>query len=731
MPRPMHASSEKSKDFVGSIKRLLANLKPWKVLMGLAITLAFLSAILSLTAPNKLSSLTDVITKGIKPNTDVLQEIVTEISNNFNSEAMSEKTMLILTSEDISIEDKATYQAFLTKMQETTNKSDITENDSNTSDNKEIMKTILDLPSSILNALVDDITVSGITISSEDEITFLKSVIDIDASKVTDDTLKVMDNLPASIYNLIKPNMDLAAAKKIIITLVCLYLLSAIFGYIQSYSMTTVSNGFAKNLRAKISIKINKLPLKFFDSHEIGDILSRVTNDVDTIAQNLNQSLATLISSVTLFIGSIIMMFTTNWVMAITAILSTLFGFTFMISILKKSQKYFIARQEELGNINGHIEEIYSGHNVVECYNAKSEVTKTFDELNGRLRECNKKSQFLSGLMQPMMGFIGNFGYVMVCIVGALLTMKGYITFGVIVAFMIYVRLFTNPLSQIAQAMTSLQTTAAASERVFEFLDEKEMTDESNKTKVLDKRKVKGDIEFKNVKFGYDDSRLIIKNFSASAHPGEKIAIVGPTGAGKTTMVNLLMKFYEINSGDILIDGVSTKDLTRENIHDLFIMVLQDTWLFEGSIRDNIKFNQEDVTDEEIWAACKTVGVDHFIKTLPGGLDCVIGENDSISSGQKQLLTIARGMIENAPFLILDEATSNVDTRTEELVQKAMDKLMEGRTSFIIAHRLSTIKNANLILVMNEGNIIEQGTHEELMKKNGFYADLYNSQFKK
>lgn len=731
MPRPMHASSEKSKDFVGSIKRLLANLKPWKVLMGLAITLAFLSAILSLTAPNKLSSLTDVITNGIKPNTDVLHEIVTEISNNFNSEAMSEKTMLILTSEDISIEDKATYQAFLTKMQETTNKSDITENDSNTSDNKEIMKTILDLPSSILNVLVDDITVSGITISSEDEIAFLKSVIDIDASKVTDDTLKVMDNLPASIYNLIKPNMDLAAAKKIIITLVCLYLLSAIFGYIQSYSMTTVSNGFAKNLRAKISIKINKLPLKFFDSHEIGDILSRVTNDVDTIAQNLNQSLATLISSVTLFIGSIIMMFTTNWIMAITAILSTLFGFTFMISILKKSQKYFIARQEELGNINGHIEEIYSGHNVVECYNAKSEVTKTFDELNGRLRECNKKSQFLSGLMQPMMGFIGNFGYVMVCIVGALLTMKGYITFGVIVAFMIYVRLFTNPLSQIAQAMTSLQTTAAASERVFEFLDEKEMTDESNKTKVLDKRKVKGDIEFKNVKFGYDDSRLIIKNFSASAHPGEKIAIVGPTGAGKTTMVNLLMKFYEINSGDILIDGVSTKDLTRENIHDLFIMVLQDTWLFEGSIRDNIKFNQEDVTDEEIWAACKTVGVDHFIKTLPGGLDCVIGENDSISSGQKQLLTIARGMIENAPFLILDEATSNVDTRTEELVQKAMDKLMEGRTSFIIAHRLSTIKNANLILVMNEGNIIEQGTHEELMKKNGFYADLYNSQFKK
>ena len=736
MPRPMHANNEKSKDFVGSIKRLLANLKPWKILMGLAITLAFLSAILSLTAPNKLSSLTDVITNGIKPNTEVLQEVVKEISKNFNSEAMSEKTRLILTSEDISVDDKTTFQNFLNKIQEGTNGSkittgEVTTNDNYSADNKEMMKSILDLPSSVLSILIDDISVNGIKISSEDEIAFLRSVIDIDASKVNDDTLKIMDNLPESIYNLIKPTMDLAAAKRIIITLVCLYLLSAIFGYIQSYSMTTVSNGFAKDLRTRISVKINKLPLKFFDSHEIGDILSRVTNDVDTIAQNLNQSLATLISSVTLFIGSIIMMFTTNWVMAITAILSTLFGFTFMISILKKSQKYFIARQEELGNINGHIEEIYSGHNVVECYNAKGEVTKTFDELNGRLRECNKKSQFLSGLMQPMMGFIGNFGYVMVCIVGALLTMKGHITFGVIVAFMIYVRLFTNPLSQIAQAMTSLQTTAAASERVFEFLDEKEMTDESNKTKVLDKTKVKGDIEFKNVKFGYDDSRLIIKDFSASAHPGEKVAIVGPTGAGKTTMVNLLMKFYEINSGDILIDGVSIRDLTRENIHDLFVMVLQDTWLFDGTIRDNIKFNQENITDEEIWAACKTVGVDHFIKTLPGGLDCVIGENDSISGGQKQLLTIARGMIENAPFLILDEATSNVDTRTEELVQKAMDKLMEGRTSFIIAHRLSTIKNANLILVMNEGNIIEQGTHEELMKKNGFYADLYNSQFKK
>ncbi len=719
MPRPMGRVDEKSKDFVGSIKRLLTNLKPWKILMGLAVTLAFLSAILSLTAPNKLSSLTDVITEGIKPNTEVLQTVIEKIGTNFNEDEIKNKTAIILTSTEINNEDKAKYQEFLSSVKE------------NSDNQNAMLKGIVDLPDSVLDVLIDDIIVNDVTITKDDETAFLRQVVDIDSSMVTDETLKVFDNLPESIYNLVKPEMDLAAVKKIVITLICLYLISALFSYIQSYSMSTVSNGFAKDLRSRISTKINKLPLKFFDSHEIGDILSRVTNDVDTIAQNLNQSLATLISSITLFIGSIIMMYTTNWVMATTAILSTLFGFAFMIMILKKSQKYFIARQVELGKINGHIEEIYSGHNVVDCYNAKEDVTKDFDELNERLKDCNKKSQFLSGLMQPMMGFIGNFGYVMVCIVGALLTMNGHITFGVIVAFMIYVRLFTNPLSQIAQAMTSLQTTAAASERVFEFLDEQEMKSEADKTKVLNKNDVKGNIEFKNVKFGYDESRLIIKNFSAVAKPGEKIAIVGPTGAGKTTMVNLLMKFYEINSGDILIDGVSTKDLTRENIHDLFVMVLQDTWLFDGTIRDNIKFNKSDVTDDEIWAACKTVGVDHFIKTLPGGLDCVIGENDSISGGQKQLLTIARGMIENAPFLILDEATSNVDTRTEELVQKAMDKLMEGRTSFIIAHRLSTIKNANLILVMNEGNIIEQGTHDELMAKNGFYAELYNSQFKK
>ena len=399
--------------------------------------------------------------------------------------------------------------------------------------------------------------------------------------------------------------------------------------------------------------------------------------------------------------------------------------------ILKKSQKYFIAKQESLGELNGYIEEMYSAHNVVKAYNGTKASFKEFNKLNDKLYETNRKSQFLSGLMHPIMGFVGNLGYVAVCVVGALLTMNNVISFGVIVAFMIYVRMFNNPLNQIAQAMSSLQSTAAASERVFEFLDEKEMSNQKEINRHLKRIDTKGAIEFKNVRFGYDKGKTIIKDFSVSVKPGQKVAIVGPTGAGKTTMVNLLMKFYEINNGDIIVDGVSTRELTRENVHDLFIMVLQDTWLFEGTIRDNIKFNKEDVSDREIWESLKTVGVHHFVKTLPGGLDYVIGDNDTISQGQKQLLTIARAMIGDKPFLILDEATSNVDTRTEELVQRAMDKLTVGRTSFIIAHRLSTIKNADVILVMNEGNIIEQGTHEELMKEKGFYANLYNSQFEK
>lgn len=525
--------------------------------------------------------------------------------------------------------------------------------------------------------------------------------------------------------------MDFNAIKSISTFILILYAVSAFLDYIQSFTMATVANKFAKKLRTRITEKINKLPLRYFDTHSYGDILSRVTNDVDTIAQSLNQTLGTLVAATTLFLGSIIMMFYTNWILAITAITSSLLGFVLMFIILSKSQKYFNARQVELGNLNGHIEEIYSNYNVVRAYNGGKEASEKFDELNKRVYECNRKSQFLSGLNHPIMSFIGNFSYVAVCIVGALLTMNGHITFGVIVAFMMYVRLFTGPLSQIAQGMTNLQTAAAASERVFEFLEEPEMDEQKDITKKLDVDKVEGNIVFDHIKFSYDGEKNVIKDFSCDVKKGQKIAIVGPTGAGKTTMVNLLMKFYNIKDGDIKIDGVSTKELSRENIHQLFIMVLQDTWLFNGTVRDNIKYNKEHITDEQIMEACKTVGIDKFVKSLPGGLDYVLTDSDSVSAGQKQLLTIARGMIEDAPFLILDEATSSVDTRTEELVQKAMDKLTEGRTSFIIAHRLSTIKNADMILVMNEGNIIEQGQHEELMEKNGFYAELYNSQFKK
>ncbi len=525
--------------------------------------------------------------------------------------------------------------------------------------------------------------------------------------------------------------MDVVSLKNIITTLAIIYIFGALFHYIQALLMTGISNKFARDLRKKISEKIDVLPLKYFDNHETGDILSRITNDVDSISQNMNNSLATLISNITLFLGSLFMMFVSNWMMALTAILSTAIGFILMFIILNKSQKYFDMNQKALGDLEGYIEEIYSGHSVVKINNGREEALQRFEVLNEQLNIAKRKSIFLGGLSQPTMHFVGNLGYVAVCIVGALLTMNNITSFGVIVAFMIYIRLFTNPLSQIAQAFNGLQSAAAASERVFEFLGEPEQSDESNLTDVLKVEDVKGAITFDHVKFSYDDTRTIIKDFSANITPGQKIAIVGPTGAGKTTIVNLLMKFYEINEGDIIIDGHSIKNLTRENVHDLFTMVLQDTWLFEGTVRDNLKYNAKNIDDEQIMNACKVVGIDHFIKSLPGGLDAELKDTDSISQGQKQLFTIARSMLSECPLLILDEATSNVDTRTEELVQKAMDKLTQGKTSFIIAHRLSTIKNADLILVMNEGNVIEIGTHTELMNANGFYANLYNSQFEK
>ena len=700
MPRP--EKQEKAKDFKGTMIRLFKSLEQWRYLLVIASTLALMAAALSTVAPNKLSDVTDVISDGIKPNTENVEYITIEISKNI-------------------VENYADYKAY--KGQEVAIKSG--------ADSKELLIEFNNLTRQEKEYILNPMEIDNKLISVSDQIQFMEIMLSVDQNMDNEEMIQVFDQYPASIKSLVEPKMDKNELHKRVLILGIIYLLNAIFVYIEGRMMAYVGIGYAKKLRKNISEKINRLPLKYFDTHETGDVLSRVTNDADTIGINMSDNITSFVTNVTLFVGSIVMMFVTNWIMALTAIAASIFGFIGSFFLLKKSQKYFIARQTELGNLNGHIEEIYSGHNVVKAYNGEEKALEEFDQINDKLFNCNRKSQFLSGIMQPIMSFVGNFGYVAVCIVGSLLVMNHLTTFGTIVAFMIYIRLFTNPLSRIAQAMTTMQSIAAAAERVYEFMDEKELRDEKDLKEKIDKKEAKGNIEFKNVKFGYEKGKTIIKDFSAKVKSGQKIAIVGPTGAGKTTMVNLLMKFYEITDGDILIDGKSIKELTRENIHDLFIMVLQDTWLFEGTIRENLKFNQKNVTDEELWDICKTVGVDHFIKTLPGGLDSEVGDNENISSGQKQLLTIARGMIEDEPFLILDEATSNVDTRTEELVQKAMDKLTEGRTSFIIAHRLSTIKNANLILVMNEGNIVEQGTHEELLKKKGFYAKLYNSQFQK
>lgn len=664
---------EKPKDLKSSIKRLTKELKDFKLLIGLSIVLAILGSILTIITPNKLSDMVDEISLGIKPRVENLDPIAKNIQKGMKNRGL---VSITIDGVEISVEDQMEFAKIMQK------------NQGKNMDMKNLSK--------------------------EDQLKELKK----------------LESFPKSIKKVIEPKMDLEKIKNITIVVALLYFISSLFTFIQSISMTEVANRFAKKLRNSISEKINRLPLTFFDKNSVGDILSRVTNDIDTIAQSMNQSLASLFSSIVQFLGTIIMMFYTNWQMAVTAIVSSAFGFIFMFLIIGKSQKYFSMRQKSLGKLNGHIEEVYSGLNIVKSYNAKNYVLDKFDKANYDVYKANQMSQFLSGLMMPLMIFIGNLGYVAICIVGAILTIKGKITFGVIVAFMSYVRLFTSPLSQIGQAMTSIQSTAASGERVFEFLDEKEMEDEQEKTEYLDPQKSLGNIEFKNVEFSYEGNKKpTITNFSADIKKGQKVAIVGPTGAGKTTMVNLLMKFYQINKGDIIIDGKSINDLKRENIHDLFIMVLQDTWLFKGTIRENILFNRKDISEKRLNHVIKSVSLDHFIKTLPKGLDSKIDDDDSVSQGQRQLLTIARAMIDDKPFLILDEATSNVDTRSEELVQEAMDKLAQGRTSFIIAHRLSTIKNADLILVMDEGNIIEQGNHEQLMEKNGFYADLYNSQF--
>ena len=550
--------------------------------------------------------------------------------------------------------------------------------------------------------------------------------------KLKDMTNEIAKGLPALVNG--KPVLgaiDMDAVTHIAWLLVALYVGYAVLCYVQSWMMANVTQRTAQELREAISVKINKLPLKYFDKVSYGDVLSRITNDVDAIGQTLGQSVGSLITSVTLFVGALIMMFYNNVIMTVCAIASSLVGLLIMGAIMKVSQKYFSRQQIALGDVNGHVEEMYAGHTVVKAYCGEADSIRAFEKYNGDLYDSGWKSQFLSGLMMPLMNFVGNFGYVVVCVVGAVLAMDGKIEFGVIVAFMMYIRLFTQPLSQFAQAFQNLQRCAAASERVFGFLEEPEMADESDKQALLgvNGKPVRGDVEFSHVKFGYEPSKTIINDFSASVKSGQKVAIVGPTGAGKTTMVNLLMRFYEISGGSIAIDGVDTKSVPRWNVHDQFSMVLQDTWVFRGTVRENIAYSKPGVTDKQIEDACKAVGLHHYIMSLPNGYDTVLDDKATLSQGQKQLLTIARAMVEDAPILILDEATSSVDTRTEELIQKAMDALTVDRTSFVIAHRLSTIRDADMILVMNHGDIVESGTHEELLAKGGFYADIYNSQF--
>lgn len=768
---------EKAKDLVGTWKKLFGYCRKYIVVFVIALLCSAAGTVLTLMGPDKLSDMTDVMTDGIAPDSEKLEEIMEGVSENLSAnmetvmssitanisdeDKMTEKAAEIMASSDISDEDKMAFQQMLmgenadeTAMQEKmlllpesilnilfadieVNGNTISTNDQietlrllssvDTEDQEAMRDTVNELPDSVYHALYTDIKVDGVTISGDDQIETMDIFTDLEEED-TDAALEAMDQLPDSVYGLIKPAINMDKIWDIGMTLVTFYVLSFVLSAIQGWIMATMTQKVSREMRSDISHKINRLPMWFYNKTTTGDVLSRVTNDVDTISQSLNQSFGNLIHAIILFLGSFIMMLVTDRTMTLTAVLASLLGFVVMFMIMGRSQKYFARQQKHLGEINGHIEEIYAGHTVVKAYNGEEEAERVFEEMNGKLCESGFLAQCMSGLMMPIMNFIGNLGYVAVCVVGGALALNGKISFGVIVAFMMYVRYFTQPLSQIAQAVQSLQSAAAAGERVFEFLEAEEMEDESGKT--ADIGKVSGHVEFEHVKFGYEGSdRVIIHDFSAEAKPGQKIAIVGPTGAGKTTLVNLLMRFHEIQGGEIRIDGTPINKIMRETVHSQFCMVLQDTWLFEGTVRENLIYCSEGVTDEKMKAACKAVGLDHFVRTLPKGYDTVLNDQVNLSQGQKQQLTIARAMIADKPMLILDEATSSVDTRTELQIQKAMDQLMENRTSFVIAHRLSTIKNADLILVLKDGDIIESGTHDELLEQKGFYADLYNSQF--
>lgn len=715
----------KPKDLVGTWKKLLGYCRRYLAVFMIAILCAAAGTVLTLIGPDKLSDMTDTITAGITPNTEALTELTEAASENASANMQEVSTAIA-----------ANLQSSTPKAI-TVNGSEISRADQRQTlsllsglddpDAATMQETMAQLPDAVTAALYSDVTIDGQTISAADQRAAMEIMSGIDPEE-SEDALEAMDNLPDSVYSLIAPSIDMDKVQRIGFILVTFYALSYLFSAIQGWITAGVTQRVSQQLRGDISRKINRLPMAFYNRTSTGDILSRVTNDVDLISQSLNQSIGNLITSVILLFGSLLMMLITNLWMTLTAILASLLGFVVMFAIMGRSQKYFARQQRHLGALNGHIEEMYTGHTVVKAYNGEAAAQQTFDEMNDKLRESGFRAQTLAGMMMPVMTFVGNLGYVAVCVVGGAMALNDMISFGVIVAFMMYVRYFTQPLSQIAQAVQSLQSAAAAGERVFEFLEAEEMPDESGKKS--DIGAVQGTVDFDHVRFGYEDTdKIVIHDFSAHAKPGQKIAIVGPTGAGKTTMVNLLMRFHDIQSGEIRIDGVPTNEMTREAVREQFCMVLQDTWLFEGTLRENLIYCTENVSDEKMIAACKAVGLDHFIRTLPKGYDTVVGDQLSLSQGQKQQLTIARAMIADKPMLILDEATSSVDTRTEQQIQSAMDKLMENRTSFVIAHRLSTIRNADLILVMNHGDIVESGTHEELLAKGGFYADLYNSQF--
>lgn len=721
----------------GTWGKLLKYCRRFVPAVAMALVCAMVGTVLTLLGPNMLSDITDAVQDGIAPDTDKLEQVVEVVMGNIeaNAEAMARQRAAAMAAAGApaSTGEAAAMAAAGTGTSDAAGAAATVGEAAATASSAEApaapsLDNLASMPAEAREALLTDVEVDGVTITGADQ----QKLLDIFANLDMDDTeaaMAALDELPASVKSLVEPGIDMDLVARIALTLVSFYVASYILTVVQGWIMTTVTQRIGRSMRADISAKINRLPMSYFNAVPTGDILSRITNDVDMLGQSLNQSVGSLLSAVVLFFGSLFMMITTNGWMTLAAVGASLLGFALMMGIMGRSQKYFLRQQSALGALSGHIEESYTGHSVIAAYNAEDRVRAEFDRMNGELVEAGFRAQCLSGLMMPIMMFIGNFGYVAVCVVGGALALDGQIGFGVIVAFMLYVRYFTQPLSQIAQGVQALQSAGAAGTRVFEFLEAPEMADESAKP-ARRARDVRGEVEFDHVRFTYAGSdKPVIKDFSAHALPGQKVAIVGPTGAGKTTMVNLLMRFFEIDGGQIRIDGVPTSEMRREDVHALFCMVLQDTWLFEGTIRENLVYCDEGVSDEDMQRACRAVGLDHFIRSLPHGYDTVLNDQVNLSQGQKQQMTIARAMIADKPMLILDEATSNVDTRTELKIQQAMDELMRGRTSFVIAHRLSTIKNADLILVMKEGDIIESGTHDELLAAGGFYADLYNSQF--